>query len=192
MKKQSRDLVTSPGHFCQSKVCLSTKLCSCGSSDRLIHAVYDHLVQGFLACQTKVYLSLHKSEQPRPQGAFPWLWEKRPGDEVEIWVVPKLKICGVNAPLAPPVAPPLQVAIKMPVFRRSSKPLQFFSAPAQATLWEICSKKPSLFVHQIEPFVPDIKARLAFVRCPWTLLRLPTTVAPRRLKLGTTGKICSL
>ena len=20
--------------------------------------------------------------QPRPQGAFPWLWEKRPGDEV--------------------------------------------------------------------------------------------------------------
>ena len=21
-------------------------------------------------------------KQPRPQGAFPWLWEKRPGDEV--------------------------------------------------------------------------------------------------------------
>ena len=23
--------------------------------------------------------------QPRPQGAFPWLWEKRPGDEVGAW-----------------------------------------------------------------------------------------------------------
>ena len=67
----------------------------------------------------------------------------------------------------------------MPVFRRSSNPLQFFSAPAQATVWEICSKKPSLFVHQIEPFVPDFKARLAFVQCLWTLLRLPTTVEPR-------------
>ena len=22
--------------------------------------------------------------QPRPQGAFPWLWEKRPGDEVVV------------------------------------------------------------------------------------------------------------
>ena len=90
-----------------------------------------------------------------------------------------MKICGVNAPLAPPVAPPLQVAIKMPVFCRSSNPQQFFSAPAQATLWEICWKKPSLFGHQIEPFVPDIKARLAFVQCLWTLLRLPTTAAPR-------------
>ena len=28
--------------------------------------------------------------QPRPQGAFPWLWEKRPGDEV----VFLLGICG--------------------------------------------------------------------------------------------------
>ena len=37
-----------------------------------------------------------RSEQPRPQGAFPWLWkwdgptfkarENRPGDEVAIWV----------------------------------------------------------------------------------------------------------
>ena len=27
--------------------------------------------------------------------------------------------------------------------------------------------------------MPDIKARLAFVQCLWTLLRLPTTVAPR-------------
>ena len=79
-----------------------------------------------------------------------------------------MNICGVNAPLAPPVAPPLQVALKMPVFRRSSNPLQFFSAPAQTTLWEICSKKPS-----IEPLVPDFKARLAFVQC------LPTTVEPR-------------
>ena len=27
--------------------------------------------------------------------------------------------------------------------------------------------------------MPDIKARLAFVQCLWTLLRLPTTVAPQ-------------
>ena len=27
--------------------------------------------------------------------------------------------------------------------------------------------------------MPDFKARLAFVQCLWTLLRLPTTVEPR-------------
>ena len=27
--------------------------------------------------------------------------------------------------------------------------------------------------------MPDFKARLAFIQCLWTLLRLPTTVGPR-------------
>ena len=73
MKKQSRDLVASAGHFCRSKVCLSTKLRSESLylwQQRSPHTVYDHLVQGFLACQTKVYLSLHKSECPKVE----YLW----------------------------------------------------------------------------------------------------------------------
>ena len=32
-------------------------------------------------------------------------------------------------------------------------------------LWEIGAKKNPQFPHQIEPFVPDFEARLAFVQC---------------------------
>ena len=40
-------------------------------------------------------------EQPRPQGAFPWLWrwgarEKRPGDEVVDWVILHWCACGAD------------------------------------------------------------------------------------------------
>ena len=41
-----------------------------------------------------------------------------------------MKICGVNAPLTPPVAPPLQVAIKMPVFCTKSAAIFFSSSPS--------------------------------------------------------------
>ena len=90
-----------------------------------------------------------------------------------------MKICGVNAPVAPPVAPPLQVAIKVGFSQKFKSAAVFFQLQPKLHRWEIWSKKPSLFVHQMEQFVPDFKARLAFVQCLWTLLRLPTTVAPQ-------------
>ena len=41
----------------------------------------------FVTCSDGIYMGskmscVYPSMQPRPQGAFPWLWEKRPGDEV--------------------------------------------------------------------------------------------------------------
>ena len=65
---------------------------------------------------------------------------------------------------------PGPVATRMPFFCRNSNPIHcklFSSSPRGKPLlplWEIGSKKDAQFPHQIEPFVPDFEARLAFVQ----------------------------
>ena len=71
---------------------------------------------------------------------------------------------------------PGPVALRIPFFRRNSNLLQIFHLqPKRET--SSCSLGDRLeksFPNQIEPFVQDFEASLAFVKCLWPLLRLPT------------------
>ena len=63
-------------------------------------------------------------------------------------------------------------------FRRNSNPLRIFQLQpkketSSSSLGDRLEKKIHNFPHQIEPFVPDFEASLAFVQCLWPLSRLP-------------------
>ena len=63
----------------------------------LVVQVHYTIGQQKMAVLRKGIFKLQNTAQPRPQGAFPWLWEKRPGDEVEQCNKVKVKVNLIQA-----------------------------------------------------------------------------------------------